>query len=546
MAKTIGGHIVGMSTALEAIAARQAAWRSSACPSSRISPPASQKTPLSHAEVHPGRPGRRAGDRRAARQDRGAAVTDDLPQPLDAAMRPARAWMAQDPDPATRAELQALVDARERTTPRPSPSSTTASTPGSSSAPPGLRGELGAGPTRMNRVLVAQAAAGLAAYLLTRASRHPDASSSATTAAHNSEVFARDTAELMPGAGVRAILLPALLPTPVLAFAVRHLGASAGVMVTAATTRRPTTATRSTWAARRRLADRAARGRRHRRPRSLRVARGVDRRPAARRRLRDRRRGRRRRATSPRPPALAPAPAAQPLRYVYTPMHGVGLGDRPRASSPPPGFADAARRAGAGAPRPRLPDGRVPEPRGAGRDRPRVRARARDRRRARHRERPGRRPPRRRGADGDRRAGAGSAATRSAGCSAGAPRAAAALPTASGTLACSLVSSPGLAASPTRFGLDCVETLTGFKWISRAPGLVFGYEEALGYLVDPDKVRDKDGISAAVAVLALVRRAEGRGHDARRAARPSSPSSSADSRPPRSRSASPISPTSPR
>ncbi|MGN6741890.1 MAG: phospho-sugar mutase, partial [Amnibacterium sp.] len=43
--------------------------------------------------------------------------------------------------------------------------------------------------------------------------------------------------------------------------------------------------------------------------------------------------------------------------------------------------------------------------------------------------------------------------------------------------------------------------LTGFKWISRAPALLFGFEEALGYLVDPDTVRDKDGISALVVVL---------------------------------------------
>jgi phosphomannomutase len=71
----------------------------------------------------------------------------------------------------------------------------------------------------------------------------------------------------------------------------------------------------------------------------------------------------------------------------------------------------------------------------------------------------------------------------------------------SGTLACSLVSSPALGAVAAASGLTWVETLTGFKWISRAPDLVFGYEEALGYLVDPAKVRDKDGISAAVAVL---------------------------------------------
>jgi phosphomannomutase len=70
-------------------------------------------------------------------------------------------------------------------------------------------------------------------------------------------------------------------------------------------------------------------------------------------------------------------------------------------------------------------------------------------------------------------------------------------------LACSLVSSPALGAIARHYRLDFVETLTGFKWISRVGGLAFGYEEALGYLVDPGKVRDKDGISAAVEVIGL-------------------------------------------
>ena len=70
-------------------------------------------------------------------------------------------------------------------------------------------------------------------------------------------------------------------------------------------------------------------------------------------------------------------------------------------------------------------------------------------------------------------------------------------------MACSLVSSPALGAIARHYRLDFVETLTGFKWISRVGGLAFGYEEALGYLVDPDKVRDKDGISAAVRVIEL-------------------------------------------
>jgi phosphomannomutase len=73
------------------------------------------------------------------------------------------------------------------------------------------------------------------------------------------------------------------------------------------------------------------------------------------------------------------------------------------------------------------------------------------------------------------------------------------------TLACSIVSSPALGAVAEAYGLGWVETLTGFKWVSRAPGLVFGYEEALGYLVNPETVRDKDGISAAIAFLSLAR-----------------------------------------
>src|SRR6185312_8067296 len=97
----------------------------------------------------------------------------------------------------------------------------------------GLRGEIAAGPNRMNRVLVAQAAAGFARWLLEHAEGGTPSVVIGYDGRKNSDVFARDTAELMAGAGIRAVLLPRLLPTPVLAFAVRHLDASAGVMVTA-------------------------------------------------------------------------------------------------------------------------------------------------------------------------------------------------------------------------------------------------------------------------------------------------------------------------
>lgn len=81
-----------------------------------------------------------------------------------------------------------------------------------------------------------------------------------------------------------------------------------------------------------------------------------------------------------------------------------------------------------------------------------------------------------------------------------------------GTYAVSIVSSSLLGKMAARHGQPYAETLTGFKWIGRVEGLAFGYEEALGYCVAPEVVKDKDGISAAVAVAELADelRAQGR------------------------------------
>ena len=73
-----------------------------------------------------------------------------------------------------------------------------------------------------------------------------------------------------------------------------------------------------------------------------------------------------------------------------------------------------------------------------------------------------------------------------------------------GTLACSIVSSSALSKVAAHFGLGYRETLTGFKWISKVPNLIFGYEEALGYCVDPLRTPDKDGISASLIATALA------------------------------------------
>jgi phosphomannomutase len=81
-----------------------------------------------------------------------------------------------------------------------------------------------------------------------------------------------------------------------------------------------------------------------------------------------------------------------------------------------------------------------------------------------------------------------------------------------GTYATSIVSSSLLGRMAAAAGQSYAETLTGFKWIGRVDGLAFGYEEALGYCVDPEHVRDKDGVSALLLLceIAAAAKADGR------------------------------------
>jgi phosphomannomutase len=423
-------------------------------------------------------------------------VDDDLTHLL----ADARAWMAQDPDPVTRSELDALVAAAQAGD-APAKAQLAERFGGRLEfGTAGLRGELGAGPMRMNRVLVAQAAAGLAAYLLARAP-HPTVVVG-YDGRHNSSVFARDTAELMQGAGVEVSILPRALPTPVLAFAVRHLGASAGVMVTASHNPArdngykvylggadagsqivpPSDAD---------IADEIARiaatpitmlprsSQFGTAPESV-VAEYV-------------------RQTA----ALSASPSA--LKIVYTPMHGVGW-ETAAAVFETAGFAAPTAVDGQLRPDPDFPTVAFPNPEEPGAldlafetavtagadlviandpDADRVAVGVPDE-----------------AAPGGWRRLSGNQVGWLLGWQA-ARRLAATAEEHQATLACSLVSSPALGAIARHYRLDFVETLTGFKWISRVGGLAFGYEEALGYLVDPDKVRDKDGISAAVRVIEL-------------------------------------------
>jgi phosphomannomutase len=142
--------------------------------------------------------------------------------------RAAAAWMADDPDPATRAELRSLLDRGDRDELKERFAGRL------EFGTAGVRGTLGAGPTRMNRALVRRVTAGLARHLLAAA---PDATTRGVVIGRDarwmSHEFAEDTAMVLAGAGIPVSVFPGLATTPLCAFAVPALGAAAGVMITA-------------------------------------------------------------------------------------------------------------------------------------------------------------------------------------------------------------------------------------------------------------------------------------------------------------------------
>src|SRR6476646_7424135 len=167
----------------------------------------------------------------AARHGRGAdspSVSDAHAQELIDA---AQAWVDDDPDHETRVELGELLAKAKKGKQRAIDELGDRFSGMLEFGTAGLRGALGAGPNRMNRAVVIRAAAGLTAYV--QALKPEPFVVVGYDARKNSDVFARDTAAVVVGAGGRASILPRPLPTPVLAFAIRHLGADAGVMVTA-------------------------------------------------------------------------------------------------------------------------------------------------------------------------------------------------------------------------------------------------------------------------------------------------------------------------
>ena len=421
------------------------------------------------------------------------ALDDDL-------LARAQAWAAEDPDPATRAELEELIvgagdDAGSGAAEAAALAERFDGTLEFGTA--GLRGELGAGPRRMNRAVVLRAAAGLAAYLLEEGATAEDSVVIGYDARHLSDVFARDTAEVMTGAGLRAFTLPRPLPTPLLAFAIRDLGCVAGVMVTASHNP-PRDNGYKVY-----LGD----GSQIVPPADEQIAAHI----SAVGRLADIRRGdggevlgdevlaRYLDAT-----AALVAEGPRQLRTVYTPLHGVG-GTTALAAMALVGFPEPHVVAAQAEPDPDFPTVAFPNP-----------------------EEPG-------AMDLATALAAEVGADLVIANDPDADRCAVAVPgphgwqmlrgdevgallgqhlldtRRHGTYAASIVSSSLLSAMAQSAGEPYAETLTGFKWIGRVDGLAFGYEEALGYCVDPAHVRDKDGISALLLVCDLAARAKAAG-----------------------------------
>ncbi|MCK7677092.1 phospho-sugar mutase [Corynebacterium sp. CCM 9186] len=425
----------------------------------------------------------------------------------------ARNWASHDPDPATREELNQLIDAAASST----ADSAAVTELESRFAGPlmfgtaGLRGRVGAGETRMNRAVVTRATHGLMSWLNDQVDDTPTVVIGCD-ARHGSADFRKAAAGVIAAAGGRALVLPAQLPTPITAFAVRHLGADAGIMVTASHNPPDDNGYKVYLGGR--VASGPAEGVQLISPADTEIAGAI--------------------AAAPPADEIALAweksehvdvldaylsraeeigrafpatdAARSGLRVALTPMHGVGGYTAVRALEAA-GFTDVHLVPGQAEPDPDFPTVAFPNPEEPGAldlsmelareiDADIIIALDPDADRCSTAIPDSDAPGGWRQLTGDEIGallGEFLASHRENGDTAEPP-----------VLANSIVSGRLLARIAAAHGLRHQATLTGFKWIARTPGMIFGYEEAIGYCCDPTRVRDKDGVTAAVTMCSLA------------------------------------------
>ena len=413
----------------------------------------------------------------------------------------AQRWADHDPDPATASSLKADIEAAERGDEEALARVGAAMNGPLEFGTAGLRGVVGPGESRMNLAVVIRATAGLCQVVKAHATGTPTLVVGCD-ARYGSSEFATAACRVASAAGVRVLALPQANPTPLPSFAVRHYGADAGVMVTASHNPAPDNGYKVYLGGSVVTGD--GQGVQIVPPFDAEIAAAIEVAPPADEipmndDLVE--------AVDPRDEYVAEAiklasgeaDARADLRIVLTAMHGVGAAMTARVLAEA-GFAKVSLVAAQAEPDPDFPTVPFPNPEEAGAlDMAIEQARAED-------------------ADliiavdpdADRcalavpdpgaEAGWSPLSGDQIGCLLGEFLAARGL---EGSLANSIVSSRLLARIARSHGLEHHTTLTGFKWIARAPQLAFGYEEAIGFCPNPSVARDKDGIASSVVAASL-------------------------------------------
>jgi phosphomannomutase len=419
----------------------------------------------------------------------------------------AKDWLADDPHEETQHQLRVLIEQAGKADPDALQELHDSFNGSLEFGTAGLRGKIGPGPNRMNVVVVARAAAGLAEYLL---KEKPNANLSVVIgfdARHNSELFAQVSAQIFSGYGITAKLFDHTVPTPILAFAIRHLHASAGVMVTASHNPPQDNGYKVYLASGSQIIP----------PADAQISACIEQ-VTLRGKVADLPHGsdwekvpqevinayQDRTASLVTPKNIEP----NDLTVVYTAMHGVG-GEIFTTTATQAGFAPPIPVAKQFHPDATFPTVTFPNPEEPGAIDLAVTSAiehladiviAND-------------------PDADRCAVAiplnkektswrmlhGDEVGSLLAVHIARKRKAQGLSNTASVFAQSIVSSTQLKAIAQARGYEYRVTLTGFKWIGPIPHLVFGYEEALGYCVDPDFVKDKDGISAGLLVMEMAR-----------------------------------------